>query len=144
MTPFNRAVSTFALECELPIEAESDLVTARQVIRKTSEALGFGLTDTTRIVTAASELARNVFTYAGRGVVRVRCLDAPGRNGIEVEFEDRGPGIPDLDQALAEGFSTSGGQGMGLPGARRLMDEMCIHSTLGAGTKVSLKKWRRA
>jgi serine/threonine-protein kinase RsbT len=133
-----------SLQCEISIRAEADLMLARLAIRETSSALGFGLTDTTRIVTAGSELARNLYQYAGRGVMRVRSLEATERQGIELEFEDQGPGIPDLDQAMGAGFSTSGGSGMGLPGAKRLMDEMRICSSKGAGTTISLRKWRRA
>ncbi len=129
---------------EVPVRAESDIVLARLAVREAASTLGFGPTDTTRIVTAASELARNIRKYAGSGVVRMRALKTAERVGIEIEFEDQGPGIADLDQAMAEGFSTSGGYGMGLPGARRLMDEMSIQSELGAGTRISLKKWRQA
>ena len=128
---------------EVPIRIESDIVHARLAVREAAKALGFGPTDTTRIVTAASELARNILKYAGSGLVRVRALDTAEHTGIEIEFEDQGPGIADLDQAMTEGFSTSGGFGMGLPGAKRLMDELNIQSELGVGTRISLKKWRQ-
>jgi serine/threonine-protein kinase RsbT len=129
---------------ELVIQTESDIVAARRTVRETATRLGFGVTDVTRIVTAASELARNVFKYAGEGVMRWRYLEAGGRSGIEIQFIDRGPGIEDIDRALEEGYSTGGGLGMGLPGARRLMDEMEIQSTVGQGTTVTLRKWRRS
>jgi serine/threonine-protein kinase RsbT len=129
---------------EFSIEAESDIVAARRVVREAATQLGFGVTDVTRIVTAASELARNVFKYAGKGVMRWRPLEDGSRCGIELRFEDCGPGIEDVARALEEGYSTGGGLGMGLPGARRLMDEMEIRSIVGNGTTVTLKKWRRS
>jgi serine/threonine-protein kinase RsbT len=127
---------------EVVIKTESDIVVARRAVREAATALGFGITDTTRIVTAASELARNVFKYAGEGVMRLRPLDNGGRAGIEATFVDHGPGIPDVAKAMEEGYSTSGGFGMGLPGAKRLMDEMEIQSALGKGTTVTIRKWR--
>lgn len=128
---------------EMPIASESDIVTVRNVIRKAATEAGFGLTDVTRIVTAASELARNVFRYAGSGVLRWQRLDSDTSVGIEVTFEDQGPGIADVDQAMQEGFSTSRGQGLGLPGAKRLMDEMTVRSEPGGGTTVTVKKWKQ-
>ena len=141
---FVRTVSGASMAREVPIRAEWDIVLARRAVRETSTALGFGTTETTRIITAASELARNTFTHAGGGIMRVRSLDALERRGIELEFEDQGPGIPDLPRALAGASSTCGGFGLGLPGARRLMDEMSIHSLLGVGTTIRLKKWCRS
>jgi serine/threonine-protein kinase RsbT len=119
-------------------------VSARRAVREAATQLGFGVTDVTRIVTAASELARNVFKYAGQGVMRWRPLEEGRQRGIELRFEDHGPGIEDVGRALEEGYSTGGGLGMGLPGARRLMDEMEIHSAVGQGTTVTLRKWRRS
>ncbi len=127
---------------EVPIGTETDIVLARRSVREAATAIGFGITDTTRIVTAASELARNICKYAGQGVMYVRQLDGTSRIGLELEFVDHGPGIPDIAKALEMGYSTSGGFGMGLPGARRLMDEMDIQSAPGAGTRVTLRKWR--
>jgi serine/threonine-protein kinase RsbT len=129
---------------ELTIHTETDIVAARRSVRDAATRLGFGITDVTRIVTAASELARNVFKYAGEGVMRWRSLEDGERAGIELQFEDKGPGIADIAQALEEGYSTGGGLGMGLPGARRLMDEMEIQSKVGQGTMVTLKKWRKS
>jgi serine/threonine-protein kinase RsbT len=128
---------------EVRIEDESHIVTVRKTVREAATRLGFGLTDVTRIVTAASELARNVFHYAGSGVVGWRALDSGSNTGIELTFEDHGPGIANVEQAMQEGYSTSGGLGMGLPGAKRLMDEMEIRSEAGKGTTVVVKKWRR-
>jgi serine/threonine-protein kinase RsbT len=128
---------------ELAIKAEHDIVIARRTIREAAWKLGFGETDVTRIVTAASEMARNVYKYAGAGVVRWRSLLVDGRRGIELQFVDQGPGIPDIPLAMREGYSTSRGMGMGLPGARRLMDDLQIESALGKGTSITLKKWLR-
>lgn len=128
---------------EIRIDDESHIVTVRKTVRNTATQLGFGITDVTRIVTAASELARNVFHYAGSGFMGWRTLDAGGSAGIELTFEDRGPGIANVEQAMQEGYSTSGGLGMGLPGTKRLMDEMEIRSEVGQGTRVTVRKWRR-
>jgi serine/threonine-protein kinase RsbT len=130
-----------SLEGELRIGAESDIVTARRHVRGAATALGFGIIDVTRIVTAASELTRNIYHYAGSGVMRWRPLSQPGRVGIELVFQDQGPGIPDVDQAMEVGFSTGKGLGLGLPGAKRLMDEMTLSSEPGRGTTVQVRKW---
>lgn len=125
------------------IASEGDLVTARKTAREVAVRLGFGLTDVTRIVTAVSELARNAITFAGSGVMRWRLLDRGHGAGIELVFEDRGPGIPDIDAAMEEGFSTGQGLGMGLPGSKRLMDEMEVRSVAGEGTTVVVRKFMR-
>ncbi len=130
-------------EGEFPIGSEGDIVMARRVVRNAATALGFGITDVTRIVTAASELTRNIYQYAGSGVMRWRPLRRDARVGLELIFEDRGPGIPDVDKAMEAGFSTGKGLGMGLPGAKRLMDEMTVQSLLGKGTTVEARKWLR-
>ncbi len=134
------------IECNhgtVVISDESDIIVARKTIREVSEKLGFSLTDVTRIVTAASELARNIFVYAGSGVMSWCILDTGNLVGIELTFEDHGPGIADLKQVMQEGYSTSKGLGLGLPGSRRLMDDMEIRSRVGEGTTVVVKKWRR-
>jgi len=131
------------LENELHIESEGDLVVARKAVRDAATALGFGITDVTRIVTAASELTRNIYQYAGSGVVRWQALNVQGRVGIELTFEDHGPGIPDLAKAMESGFTTGKGLGLGLPGAKRLMDEMTTESQVGRGTTVQVRKWLR-
>lgn len=130
------------LQGEVTIKTEGDIVAARRTVRDAAVQVGFGMTDVTRIVTAASEMARNAFKYAGGGVMHWRQLDEPGRAGIELRFIDRGPGIADVQLALQEGYSTGAGLGLGLPGAKRLMDELEIQSAPGEGTKVTLKKWR--
>jgi len=127
---------------EVTIKTEGDIVAARRAVRELAVALGFGQTDVTRIVTAASELARNVYKYGGGGVMLWRRAEASGRVGVELSFVDQGPGIADVSLALQEGYSTGKGLGLGLPAAKRLMDELDIQSALGKGTTVTLKKWR--
>ena len=126
---------------EFQIESENDIVMARKVVRDAATTLGFGLTDVTRIVTAASELTRNIYHYAKSGVMHWRSLNQGALVGLELTFEDNGPGIPDIEKAMGMGFSTGKGMGMGLPGSKRLMDEMTIESTVGKGTTVVVRKW---
>ena len=128
---------------EFRITSENDIVMARKVVRDAATTLGFGLTDVTRIVTAASELTRNIYHYAKSGVMHWRALNQDSRVGLELTFEDSGPGIPDVEKAMEPGFSTGKGLGMGLPGSKRLMDEMTIESTVGKGTTVVVRKWLR-
>lgn len=130
-------------QAECRIESEGDIVTARRLVRHAATELGFGITDVTRIVTAASELTRNIFHFAGSGVMRWRPLTGESRVGLELIFEDHGPGIPDVAKALESGFSTGKGLGLGLPGAKRLMDEMTIQSQVGQGTMIQVRKWLR-
>jgi serine/threonine-protein kinase RsbT len=130
-------------EGEVRILAEPDIAVARRTIRDVATKLGFGVTETARIVTAASELSRNVHKYAGTGVMRWRALQDGDRFGVELRFEDQGPGIQNLAEVLQEGYSTGGGLGMGLPGAKRLMDDMEISSIVSEGTTVVVRKWRR-
>lgn len=127
---------------ELAIETEGDIVATRHAVRELSRQIGFGITDVTRIVTAASELARNVFKYGGGGVMHWRRIEKEDRSGIELQFIDHGPGIADIPRVLEAGYSTGRGLGLGLPAAKRLMDEMEIESQVGQGTRVILKKWR--
>jgi len=128
---------------EVRIESEADIAVARRAVRDVAAKIGFGVTEVARIVTAASELGRNVYKYAGSGVMRWNSRNNGTVNGLELRFEDRGPGIADLTEALREGHSTGGGLGMGLPGAKRLMDEMEIASKVGEGTTVTVRQWRR-
>ena len=136
-------------EERVAIAGEADIVRARQRARDVARALGFGLVDQSRIATAVSELARNVVRYAtdGRGEAVIRPLPAgpagAGPAGVEVVVRDAGPGIPDVEQALRAGFTSGRGMGLGLPGTRRLMDEMAIDSAAGRGTTVTVRKWRR-
>jgi serine/threonine-protein kinase RsbT len=128
------------------IAGEEGIVAARQQARETAKSLGFGPVDQSRIATAVSELARNVVRYAtgSRGDVQiVELASAENGIGLEIKVRDDGPGIANVDQALRDGFSSGQGLGMGLPGARRLMDEMTIESVPGQGTTVTIRKWRR-
>jgi serine/threonine-protein kinase RsbT len=132
-------------ETLLPIRGEDDIVASRQRAREIARQLGFGAVDQSRIATAVSELTRNVVRYAtdGHGAVAIREAGGSGRTGIEIVVSDDGPGLPDVDQALRDGFTSGGGMGMGLPGTRRLMDEMSVESAVGRGTTVTIRKWRR-
>jgi serine/threonine-protein kinase RsbT len=135
-------------EARMPILGEDDIVQSRQRAREAAKQLGFGAVDQSRIATAVSELARNIVRYAtdGRGQIMIRQLtstDGRERTGIEIVVSDEGPGIPDVDQALRDGYTSGGGMGMGLPGTRRLMDEMTIESAVGSGTTITIRKWRR-
>ena len=118
-----------------------DIVAARKAGHQLALDLGFSLTDVTMIATAISEIARNITSYAGRGSVRVWVADRDGRKALVVRAEDQGPGIADIDRAMEDGYSTGRGLGMGLPGARRLMDRLCVDSTLGRGTVIEMWKW---
>jgi serine/threonine-protein kinase RsbT len=133
-------------ELQLPIAGEPDIVAARQAAREVAKRLGFGMVDQSRIATAVSELTRNVVRYAtdGRGRVVIRELtSSAGRAGVEIVVADDGPGIADVSEALREGVTSGPGLGMGLPGTKRLMDEMEIDSALGRGTTISIRKWQR-
>lgn len=124
------------------IRSDLDIVIARTLARDMAKLLGFGAIDQARIATAVSELARNIFLYAGTGSVRVREVDRNGRKGLEIVCDDQGPGIADISLVMQDGYSTSRGMGMGLPGAKRLMDEFDIRSVEGQGTTVVCRKWR--
>ncbi len=124
------------------IRSDLDIVIARTLARDTAKALGFGPIDQARIATAVSELARNIYLYAGSGTVIVRELEKGGRKGIEIVCEDQGPGIANIDLVMQDGYTTSRGMGMGLPGARRLMDDFSIQSQQGVGTTIVCRKWR--
>jgi serine/threonine-protein kinase RsbT len=126
---------------ETTIQSDLDIVSARTLAREIAKSQGFGAIDQARIATAVGELARNIFTYAKVGKVIVRGLERGGMKGIEIVCEDKGPGIENIDLAMQDGYSTSGGLGMGIPGARRLMNEFDIQSRLGAGTTVTCRKW---
>lgn len=125
----------------LKITSEADIVTARTTIREVITKLGFGITDTTRIVTAVSELARNIYLYADSGTMRWNTHAGNGRQHIEIVFDDEGPGIQDVEKALEEGYSTSDGMGHGLSGAQTLMDEFDIETAPGNGTTVTIRKY---
>lgn len=132
-----------AVDLVVSVGSSDDIVIARQAGRDMAASIGFSLTDLTLIATAISEVARNITSYAGSGEIRLTVIDQGPRAGIVVEAIDEGPGIADLKRALEDGFSTSSGMGLGLPGARRLMDEFEIHSEVGHGTTVTMRKWTR-
>ena len=125
----------------IPIETSEDLVTLRRSVRERAAALGFGATDQVRLVTAASELARNIVVYADRGFADISPVTRQGRRGITVRFEDQGQGIRDIELAMRDGYTSGRGLGKGLPGARRLVDEFEITSEVGRGTVVTITKW---
>jgi serine/threonine-protein kinase RsbT len=134
------------MECRrdesFPLLTEQDVVRTRQLARSWAVAIGFSLVEQTKIVTAASELARNAVEYGGGGTLRMRWLVNSLRQGLRMDFVDQGPGIADVDQALKEGYSTGGGLGLGLSGARRLMSEFELNSKPGQGTQVSVTRWK--
>jgi serine/threonine-protein kinase RsbT len=126
----------------IALELERDIVTARNEVRKAAAAIGFNLTDQTRLTTVASELARNIVKYAGRGRLIVQPLtNHNGRTGLRLVFEDAGPGISDIAAAMRDGFSTGGGLGQGLPGSKRLVHEFQIESVPERGTRVTVVRW---
>jgi len=126
----------------LPIRTPEDIVLVRQHVRKLAQGLGFSLVDQTKVVTAASELARNTLIYGKGGWVTVELLERSGRRGLKAIFEDRGPGIPNIDEALRDGFTTGGGLGLGLGGAKRLSNDFEIQSRPGEGTRVAVTRWK--
>jgi len=130
-------------ETRVAINSDQDIVLARQKGRAMAAELGFASGDATLIATAISELARNIVSYARKGEITLKSLNASSRQGILVIASDDGPGIPDIRQAMRDGFSTSGSLGLGLPGVRRLMDEFEITSQPGRGTIVAVKKWKQ-
>lgn len=129
-------------DAQIAIRADVDIISARKRGRTLAAELGFSKGELALIATAISELARNILTYAGRGEIILEREEQNGRRGLVVVARDSGPGIPDVDLALQDGYSTSRSLGIGLPGVRRLMDEFELSSTLGAGTTVTAKKWR--
>ena len=130
-----------ATEARVLVEADRDIVTARQQGRLMAAQLGFSPGTSTLIATAISELARNILMYARRGEMLMRTVETNGNRGIAVEATDEGPGIPQPQRALEDGYSTSGRLGLGLPGVKRLMDEFRLETTPGRGTKIMVKKW---
>ena len=130
-------------EIRVAIYADQDIVSARQKGRAMATELGFSSGDSTLIATAISELARNIVSYARKGQITLRGVQGSSRVGILIVASDDGPGIPDIRQAMRDGFSTSGSLGLGLPGVRRLMDEFEIASQPGRGTTVAVKKWKQ-
>jgi serine/threonine-protein kinase RsbT len=128
-------------ETRVTIHSDADIIAARRVGRELAEGVGFGGSELTVIATAISEIARNIIEYAGSGEIILKQAQQGVRRGILVIAKDRGPGIPDIELAMQDGYSTSKGIGLGLPGARRLMDEFEVDSAVGKGTTVTMKKW---
>ncbi|MFF4891402.1 ATP-binding protein [Micromonospora chersina] len=125
------------------ISSDEDVVRVRQLVRTTAVAVKLSLVDQTKLVTAASELARNTLIYGGGGTAEVVTVEDGRRRGVRIVFADQGPGIPDLDQAFTDGFTTGGGLGLGLSGARRLVDDFDIWTAVGKGTRITVTKWSR-
>jgi serine/threonine-protein kinase RsbT len=125
------------------IATDQDVVRVRQLVRTFAVAVKLSLVDQTKLVTAASELARNTLVYGGGGTVEVQRVENGRRSGIKIVFADQGPGIVDLDLALTDGYTTGGGMGLGLSGARRLVDEFDINTAVGQGTSITVTKWCR-
>ena len=132
---------TVLLSDQRVVQAAEDVVAIRQAVRQRAVEMGFNLVDQTKIVTAASELARNTLQYGGGGRVTIEGVEALGRRGLRLTFEDDGPGIPDVELAMRDGYTTGGGLGLGLSGARRLSNEFQIEST-PSGTRVVITRWR--
>ena len=126
---------------ELPLKDDRDIVLARQAVRRMTQELKFSLVDQTKMVTAASELARNAVLYAGGGSLQWEVLETP-KSGLRLTFSDRGPGIENLDLAMTDGWTSGQGLGMGLTGARRLVHEFDIHTQVGVGTRVTVTRWK--
>ncbi|TXM97654.1 anti-sigma regulatory factor [Methylobacterium sp. WL64] len=126
----------------LPIRSGDDVVRVRQAVRARAIEVGLGLVDQTKIVTAASELARNALDYGGGGEVRIDVLQEGMRKGVRLSFSDKGPGIPDIEKALTDHYTTGGGLGLGLGGAKRLSNEFHIESAVGVGTRVTIARWK--
>ena len=129
---------------EVPLKAGEDVVRLRQVVRERAIAIGFSLVDQTKVVTAASELGRNTIQYGGGGHARVTLVESGARRGSRLEFIDKGPGIADVSLALTDGYTTGGGLGLGLSGAKRLSDEFAIQTAPGQGTQVTIVRWKNA
>ncbi len=128
---------------EIKIASELDIVTARSAAKNEAKRLGFSLVDQTRIATAISELARNIVVHSNGGVLKIKEIEKEARKGLEMCAIDDGPGIEDIERALEDGWTSGGGLGIGLSGAKRLMDEFEIQSEVGKGTKVLIVKWMR-
>jgi serine/threonine-protein kinase RsbT len=127
---------------ELPLTNEHDIVLGRQAVRRMTQQQGFSLVDQTKMVTAASELARNSLIYGGGGTLKWAMLNEGTRRGLRLTFEDQGPGIPNLELAMTDGWSSGTGLGLGLTGTRRLVNEFEIQSTVGVGTRVVITRWK--
>jgi serine/threonine-protein kinase RsbT len=127
---------------EVPLRTEADIVASRQVVRQLCVGLKFSLVDQTKMITAASELSRNTVVHGGGGRMRWQLVEDGLRRGVRLDFEDEGPGIPDMQLALTDGWTSGGGMGLGLPGSKRLVNDFSIRSEPGQGTCVSITRWK--
>jgi serine/threonine-protein kinase RsbT len=127
---------------QAPLKSPNDIVLARQLVRRAAQELGLSLVDQTKVVTAASELARNALVHGQGGVMTLEVVENSGRRGLRLTFSDHGPGIPDVNLALTDGWTSGNGLGLGLSGARRLVNEFSIHSQVGSGTQVTVVRWK--
>ena len=126
----------------LPVRSEHDIVLVRQLVRRLTQELGFGIVDQTKLVTAASELARNTLVHGGGGAMEWELAEKEARKGLRLVFADQGPGIADLELAMQDGWTSGNGLGMGLPGTRRLVHEFTVTSEPGKGTRVAIARWK--
>jgi serine/threonine-protein kinase RsbT len=126
----------------LPLRSEEDIVASRQKVRVLTQQLKFSLVDQTKMITAASELSRNTLVHGGGGEMRWQLVEEGVKRGLRLTFEDQGPGIPDMALALTDGWTSGGGMGLGLPGSRRLVHEFELKTAPGAGTQVSITRWK--
>lgn len=126
----------------LPLTSEQNIVASRQLVRTLCQQLKFSLVDQTKMITAASELSRNTLVHGGGGRMRWEFLESNGRRGLQLHFEDDGPGIADMKLALTDGWTSGGGMGLGLPGSKRLVNDFDIQSASGQGTRVSITRWK--
>jgi serine/threonine-protein kinase RsbT len=129
-------------QLELPLASQDDVVSVRQSVRSMAVEIGLSLVDQTKIVTAASELGRNTFVYGGGGIARLEIIRDTARRGLRLTFEDQGPGIPNIERAMQDGYTSGGGLGLGLGGAKRLSNEFAIESAPGRGTRVTITRWK--
>ncbi|RYX89232.1 MAG: anti-sigma regulatory factor [Comamonadaceae bacterium] len=136
------AASSEGTSGSAPLLNEADIVGSRQVVRALTQRLKFSLVDQTKMITAASELSRNTVTYGGGGVMDWRIVEKAGKQGLMLEFRDKGPGIPDMDLALKDGWTSGKGMGLGLSGSKRLVHDFNIESSVGNGTCVSVTRWK--
>jgi serine/threonine-protein kinase RsbT len=127
---------------EMPVRSEQDIVASRQKVRAICQQLKFSLVDQTKMITAASELSRNTLVHGGGGEMRWEVVDQGIKRGLRLTFQDQGPGIPDMNLALTDGWTSGGGMGLGLPGSKRLVHEFDVQSTPGQGTTVSITRWK--
>ncbi len=135
-------IATVIQTDSMVVRDESDLMVIRNKLRQHCKQLGMSLVDETKLVTAVSELSRNMILYAGGGIATIEEVNAGGRQGVRVKCEDHGPGIADISQAMKDGFSTINGLGLGLPGAKRLVNEFELNSVVGGGTSVTVTRWK--